>query len=471
MNERPVLTEGLTRREALNRTTSAVQLAALASLLQDDLPAAGRSVREGCDVAPRAKSVIYLFLSGGASHVDTFDYKPTLNRLDGQPMPREIIKDHEFAMITTDNPLIKGSPWAFRPFGESGRMVSELFPHLSQVVDEMTFVHSLHSETFNHDPAVMFMNTGSVQFDRPSLGAWLSYGLGSENRDLPAFVVLASGVNLQPLLESYWGAGFLPTRHQGVQFRSQGDPVLFLSNPPGVDRRQRREQLDLLGWMNERHLQRVGDPEIATRIAQYEMAFRMQSSMPELMSISDESESTHKLYGTSQGEVSFANNCLLARRMVERGVRFIQLYDKGWDQHDNMVRDHSRQCRGIDRGAAALITDLKQRGLLDETLIVCCSEFGRTPIAQGEGGEWGRDHHPYGFTVWLAGGGIKRGTAYGATDEFGYFAVEDRVEVHDLNATILHCLGIEHKRLTFRYQGRDFRLTDVGGRIVSEILA
>lgn len=461
--------EELTRRRFLCGGGSFAASAALASLLAGSEKEKGES--RAPHFAPRAKRVISLFMSGGPSHVDLFDDKPLLRKLNGKPMPKEIIGNHEFAMIKSGEPRMKGSPFKLLPRGKSGTVVSELLPRLSKVADEISVVRSLHTDTFNHDPAVTMMNTGFVSFGKPSMGAWLSWGLGSENSDLPAYTVLVSGVKLQPLLTNYWGSGFLPSQHQGVQFRSKGDPVLFLSNPPGVDSGVRRRQLDLLGWMNSRHFDRIGDPEIRTRIEAFELGYRMQSSVPGLMDISKEPRSVHELYGTKPGQVSFSNNCLLARRLVERGVRCVQLYHTGWDQHATIEKDHRRQCAAVDQGAAALLVDLKLRGLLDETLVVWGGEFGRTPMAQGGGKNYGRDHHPHGFSVWMAGGGIKPGFTYGETDEYGYFAAEDKVHVHDLHATILHCLGLDHKRLVHRFQGRDFRLTDVEGRVVRELLA
>jgi hypothetical protein len=479
MNVEEELRYRISRRAFFGRSATGIGVAALDSLLNSRAaasPAGGASGDASRlaapHFAPRAKRVIFLFMSGGPSHVDLFDPKPQLARLDGQPMPPEIIKNHTFAMIKEAHPTIKGSPYKFRRHGESGQQISELLPALAQVADELAVVRSLYTDTFNHDPAVQFMNTGDVRFGRPSLGAWLSYGLGSECADLPAFIVLASGVNNdQPLLESYWGSGFLPTQHQGVQFRSRGEPVLFASNPQGINQAVRREMIDLIRATNEAHAAQVGDPEILTRIKQYEMAFKMQASVPELMDLAREPVSIHRLYGTQPGSVSFANNCLLARKLIERGVRFVQLYHKGWDSHQKLEENHARLARETDRAAAALLVDLKQRGLLDDTLVVWGGEFGRTPIVQGKGPQYGRDHHPYGFTVWLAGGGVKPGIAYGKTDEFGYFAIEDKIHIHDFNATILACLGIDHQRLTFRSQGRDYRLTDVHGRVVSELLS
>ena len=315
------------------------------------------------------------------------------------------------------------------------------------------------------------LNTGDVRFGRPSLGAWLSYGLGSEAENLPAFMVLISSRNGQPLLESYWGAGFLPSRHQGVQLRSHGNAVLFAKSPPGLSRAARREQIDLINWMNERNHERARDPEILTRIAQFEMAFRMQAAVPELTALETEPASVHEAYGTDLGKPSFANNCLLARRLVERGVRIVQLYHRGWDSHGNIEAELQRQCREVDQPCAALLRDLKARGLLDDTLVVWSGEFGRTPVAQGSGAKYGRDHHPHGFSAWLAGGGIQPGVTHGATDEFGYFAVDNKVHIHDLQATILHCLGVDHERLTYRFLGRDFRLTDVAGQVVDGLIA
>ncbi len=457
----------LSRRAFLGKTAGGLGGVALSCLLRQDSIARPPLPH----FAPKAKRVIYLFMSGGPSQVDTFDPKPLLNRLDGKTMPASIIKNHQFAMIKTKNPTVKGSPWKFQKHGQSGIEISELFPQVSKVADELAVVRSLHTDTFNHDPAVMFLNTGDVRFGRPSLGAWTSYGLGTENADLPAYVVLVSGKNIQPLLDSYWGAGFLPAEYQGTPFRSQGEPVLYLKNPKGISSETRRDQIDLIRSLNERHQEHVNDPEIAARIKQYELAYRMQTSVPELADLTREPQVVRKAYGAEPGKVSFANNCLLARRLCERGVRFVQLFEKGWDSHGNIAKEHTARSRAVDQPIYALISDLKQRGLLDETLIVWGGEFGRTPMAQGNGGGYGRDHHPHGFTMWMAGGGVKPGIVHGATDEFGYFATKDRVHVHDLNATILHLLGLDHERLTYRHAGRDFRLTDVHGNVVKELLA
>jgi hypothetical protein len=399
-------------------------------------------------------------MSGGPSHVDTFDYKPMMREHDGKPIPQSIVDKVHFAMIDQNQrPLVKASPYRFRQFGESGTFVSQLLPHVSQVVDELCVCKSLRSEVFNHDPAVALLNTGDSRVGRPTMGAWLSYGLGSENEDLPAYIVLTSGVKVQPLLKNYWTNGFLPSRHQGVLFRSEGDPVVFLQSPKDISRAT-----------NAEHYGQFQDSEILTRIKQYELAFRMQTEVPSLVDVGGESAETLKLYGVDE-RPSFARNCLLARRMVERGVRFVQLYDMGWDSHDKLQLNHERQCKAIDQGVAALILDLKRRGLLDETLVIWGGEFGRTPVAQGGSkDEWGRDHHPHGFTMFMAGGGIRGGVTYGETDEFGFHAQHKPLAVHDIHATVLHCMGIEHEKLAFRHQGRDFRLTDVAGNVVRELL-
>ena len=460
----------INRRHFFGQGGSIVGAAALGALLGESATAEP-ILKHIPQFAPRAKRVISLFMSGGPSHVDLFDPKPLLNKRDGEPIPESIIKDHKFAMIRESAPSIKGSPWTFKKYGKGEIDVSELLPHTAKVADELCVIRSAYSETFNHGPAVSFMTTGSAQYGRPTMGAWLSYGLGSENRNLPTFVVLQSGVKLQPLLNSYWSNGFLPSQHEGMPLRPHGDPVLFLSNPQGIDRHRRRQQLDLLASVNRHHHHTTGDPEILTRIANYELAYRMQTSVPEVMDISREPASMHQLYGTTPGKkLSFANNCLLARRLAEQGVRFIQLFDMGWDQHGSLEVNLPRQARGIDQGIAALLIDLRQRGMLDETLVMWGGEFGRTPIAQGTNKGYGRDHHPHGFTMWLAGGGIKSGMIYGSTDEFGYHAEEKRVSLHDINATILHCLGIDHKKLTYRFQGLDFRLTSVHGHPIREIM-
>jgi hypothetical protein len=467
-----------TRRRFLQQCGSGMGAMALASLLDDKLfagsPVPSPGV-EGMHHPAKAKSIIYLFQSGGPSHLDLFDYKPELIKRHGQKMPAEMLKQIRLAQIGKDAAVL-GSSYKFAQHGRAGVWLSELLPHLSRMVDDVTFVQGLYSEAFNHDPATIFMNTGAQLAGRPAMGAWFSYGLGSENRDLPAFVVLMTGVG-QPLTNSAWGSGFLPTQHQGVTLRSQSDPVLFVSNPPGISAERRRQSLDALKDLNGLRHDALGDPEIQTRIAAYEMAYRMQSSVPDVMDISKEPAPMHALYGTTPGRASFANNCLLARRLVEKGVRFIQLYHRGWDHHGgpdgNLVFDLKKRCLETDRACAALIQDLKQRGLLDSTLVLWGGEFGRTPMMQGslKPDQVGRDHHPHGYTVWLAGGGIKAGAVHGRTDEFGFHAVEDKMHVHDLHATILHLFGIDHLRLTYRFQGRDFRLTDVHGNVVQPILA
>lgn len=464
MNLLPPFADPLTgsRRAFLRHTAAGLGSIALGSLLR-----AGSQPH----FAAKAKRVIFLFMAGGPSQVDLFDPKPRLNELDGKAIPPELLKNHQQFALIRGTPSLKGSPYKFQPHGRSGVVLSELLPHLAQVADELTIIRSLHTDTNVHDPAVNFMNCGTLLGDRPTLGAWLSYGLGSENQDLPAYIVLTSGVSDgQPLLQSFWGNGFLDSRHAGVPFRNSGAPVLHLANPAGTTTADRRRELDLIQWMNHRQHDALGDPEIATRIASYELAFRMQASVPELTNLSTEPAHVLKLYGADPVKPSFARNCLLARRLVERGVRFVQLYDRGWDSHTNMDLEHRRQCGASDQPVAALIMDLRQRGLLEDTLVIWGGEFGRTPVAQVSGKTWGRDHHPHGFTMWLAGGGMKPGITHGSTDEFGYHAVDQPVHVNDLHATVLHQLGLDHRRLTFRSQGRDFRLTDVAGQVVHKIL-
>lgn len=449
---------------------------ALASLLNDKVLAASPGLPTvGPHFAPKAKNIIYLFQSGGPSHLDLFDPKPELSKRSGQQVPEELVKNIRLAQIGKNASLL-GSPYKFDRYGKSGMWLSELLPHMRTIVDDVCFVQGFYSEAFNHDPATIFMNTGAQLSGRPAMGSWFSYGLGSENKDLPAFVVLMTGVG-QPLTNAAWGSGFLPTVHQGVTLRSQGDPVLYVSNPPGMGSQRRRESLDTLRDLNQSRFDLLQDPEIQTRIEAYEMAYRMQTSVPEVMDISRESAAVQEAYATTPGRASFANNCLLARRLVERGVRFVQLYHRGWDHHGgpdgNLVFDLKKRCAETDQPAVALVKDLKERGLLDETLVLWGGEFGRTPMMQGamRPDQVGRDHHPHGYTIWMAGGGIKPGIVHGATDEFGFYAVENKVHVHDLHATILHLFGIDHLKLTHRFQGRDFRLTDVHGEIVKGILA
>lgn len=419
--------------------------------------------------APRAKAVIFLFMAGAPSHLELFDYKPQLARFNGTLPPPELIKGYRAAFISPNSKLL-GPKFSFAKHGRCGAELSELLPHLAKVVDEIAIIRSMVTDAFNHAPGQILMNTGSQQFGRPSMGAWVTYGLGSESADLPGFVVFSSGKKGPSGGNSNWGSGFLPTVYQGVTFRTSGDPVLYLSSPRGVDRELEQESLAAINQLNQLQLERVGDPEIATRISSYEMAFRMQASAPELMDLSREPEHVLRLYGAEPGKPSFANNCLLARRLVERGVRFVQLFHEAWDQHGNLVNDLKQNCRDTDQACAALIQDLKQRGMLDETLVIWGGEFGRTPMVQG-GGDDGRDHHPNAFTMWLAGGGVKPGITFGASDEFGFNAVENPVHVHDLHATILHLLGFDHTRLTYKFQGREFRLTDVHGNIVQGLLA
>ena len=460
-----------TRRTVLK---SALGTAAFASLLQrDGIAATGMT-----HFAPKAKRVVYLFQSGGPSHLELLDEKPELRRLHGTELPDSIRQGQRLTGMTSGQssfPVI-APKFGFHSCGQSGTRISNLLPHTGSVVDDICIVKSMFTEAINHDPAITFIQTGSQQPGRPSLGAWASYGLGSEAEDLPAFLVLishGSGKDSnQGLLERLWGSGFLPSSHQGVKLRSDGDPVLYLSDPKGIDRGLRRQMLDSIAKLNNEQLARSGDPEISTRIAQYEMAFRMQSSVPELTDLTHETDATFRMYGEdARRPGTFAANCLLTRRLFEKGVRFVQLYHRGWDNHGGLPTNIPKQCLDIDQAQAALIRDLKQRGMLDDTLIIWGGEFGRT--VYGQGGlqdDYGRDHHGRCFSMWLAGGGIRPGTTFGQTDDYGYNIVQDPVHIHDLNATILHCMGFDHERLTYRYQGRDFRLTDIHGRIVESIL-
>lgn len=424
----------------------------------------------------KAKRVIYLFQSGGPSQLDLFDYKPKLEAVRDRDLPAEIRQGQRFTGMTATQerfPLVP-SIFQFRQHGTGGAWISELMPHLARVADELCFIKSMHTTAINHDPAITFFQTGFQLAGRPSVGAWLAYGLGSENENLPAFIALTSGSGDQPLYDRLWGSGFLPTRYQGVKFRSVGDPVLYLSNPPGWDGDSRRQFLDELAALNRVKQESTFDPEIDTRISQYEMAFRMQTSVPELTDISDEPQPVLELYGPDvEQRGSFAFNCLLARRLAERGVRFVQLFHRGWDQHTKLPRDLPRQCKLTDQPVAGLIEDLKQRGMLDDTLVVWGGEFGRTVYCQGRltADDYGRDHHPRCFTMWLAGGGIQAGMTHGQTDDFSYNITQSPVHVHDLHATLLHLLGIDHRRLTYKFQGRHYRLTDVHGEVVREILA
>jgi hypothetical protein len=417
---------------------------------------------------PKAKRVIFLFMAGAPSHLELFDYKPQLAKFDGTLPPPDLVKGYRAAFINPSSKLL-GPKFKFAKHGKSSAELSELLPHLAEVVDDIAIVRSLTTDAFNHAPGQILMNTGSQQFGRPSMGAWVTYGLGSEAQDLPGFIVFSSGSKGPSGGNSNWGSGFLPTVYQGVQFRGGGDPVLYLSNPRGVDAPMQRDSLETIRVLNQMRLDEMGDPEIATRIHSFEMAFRMQSSAPELMDISREPKPILQMYGAEPGKPSFANNCLLARRLIERGVRFVELFHEAWDQHGNLVKDLKKNCHDTDQACAALVKDLKQRGLLEDTLVLWGGEFGRTPMNQA--GNDGRDHHPNAFTMWLAGGGIKPGIPFGASDELGFNAVTDKVHVHDLHATILHLLGFDHTKLTYRFQGRDFRLTDVHGQIVAGLLA
>jgi hypothetical protein len=475
----------LTRRTFLQRSASGIGLAALGALLSEQLSAAPvKSPIGGLpgfpNFAPKAKRVIYLFQSGAPSQMDLFDPKPELAKRRGEDLPDSIRKGQRLTTMTSGQKKFPVAPtiFNFAPHGQSGMVLSELLPHLGEVADDVCMVRSLFTEAINHDPAITFMQTGSQLAGRPSIGSWVGYGLGSENKDLPAYVVLTSfGTGRrddQPLYDRLWSSGFLPSKHQGVKFRNNGDPVLYLSNPPGVDRDARRETLDELSTLNQQHHDALGDPEIQTRISQYEMAFRMQASVPDLTDISKESPETLEMYGPEvKTPGTYASNCLLARRLAERDVRFVQLFHMGWDHHGGLPNAIKGQCRDTDQPTAALIKDLKQRGLLDDTLIVWGGEFGRTIYSQGTltADNYGRDHHPRCFTVLLAGAGIKRGLTLGETDDYCYNIVRDPVHVHDLNATIMHLLGIDHTRLIYRYQGRDFRLTDISGNVVKAILA
>ncbi len=466
-----------TRRSFLRAATGGAGLAALTSLL------AGQAQAEGTTAAlphfpPKARRVIYLFQHGGPSQLDLFDYKPALARLRGVDLPASVRMGQRLTGMTAFQSSFPTAPsiFQFAQHGRSGQWLSELLPHTAKVADELCILKSLHTEAINHDPAVTFFQTGFQLAGRPSIGSWIAYGLGSENQDLPAFVVLVSqGVGgSQALADRQWGSGFLPTRYQGVKFRSGADPVLFLSNPDGYSAGARRRFLDDLARLNELKFRQTPDPEIQTRIAQYEMAFRMQTSVPELTDLAKEPDATFELYGPdSRKPGTYAANCILARRLAERGVRFIQLFHRGWDQHGNLPKEIRGQCQQTDQPSAALITDLRQRGLLDETLVVWGGEFGRTVYSQGTLTEtnYGRDHHPRCFAMWLAGGGIKAGISYGETDDFSYNIVDKPMDVHDLHATILHCLGVDHTRLTFKFQGRHYRLTDVHGKVVREILS
>jgi Protein of unknown function (DUF1501) len=477
-----------TRRHFFGRAAAGIGTAALASLLNDRLFAAEvdpllktHGTLSALHHAPKAKRVICLFMSGGPSHIDLFDYKAKMKEFHGQELPASVRMGQRITGMTSGQKSlpIASSLFAFEQYGKAGTWVSELLPHTATIVDDIAVVKSVHTEAINHDPAITYIQTGSQQPGRPSMGAWLSYGVGSPNQNLPAFVVMISqgsgNKTDQPLFSRLWGSGFLPTQHQGVRLRSGADPVLYLSNPQGVDQDSRRRMLDAVGELNKIAHDTFGDPEINARIAQYEMAFRMQTSVPELTDLSKEPKEILEMYGIDEKneDGGFARNCLLARRMAERGVRFVQLFHRGWDQHGNLPSQIRGQCKDVDKPSAALVKDLKRLGLLDDTLVIWGGEFGRTAYSQGAltKDNYGRDHHGRCFTIWMAGGGIKPGITFGETDDYCYNIVKDPIHIHDLNATILHTLGIEHTRLTFKFQGRDFRLTDVHGEVVNGLLA
>jgi hypothetical protein len=479
--------DALNRRTFLQRTALGLGATALGSLLDSETlgaaltaPAQKNGALPGLPhFAPKAKRIIYLFQNGAPSQIDLFDPKPFLDQVHGTDLPESVRKGQRLTTMTSGQKAfpVARSLFKFEQYGQSGAWFSEVIPHTAKIADELCVIRSMHTEAINHDPAVTFIQTGSQQAGRPCMGAWMAYGLGSENRDLPAFVVMTSRgsgrKNDQPLYDRLWSAGFLPSRYQGVRFRAGADPVLYLSNPPGFDAGARRDLLDDLGRMNQLKLEAYGDPEISTRIAQYEMAFRMQTSVPDLTDLSKEPASIFELYGPeSRKPGTFAYNCLLARRLAERDVRFIQLYHMGWDQHENLPTQIRAQCADTDQPSAALVQDLKARGMLDDTLIIWGGEFGRTVYCQGKltADNYGRDHHPRCFSIWMAGGGVKKGITHGETDDFSYNIVRDPVHVHDLNATVQHLMGIDHTRLTYKYQGRHFRLTDVHGELVKPLL-
>jgi Protein of unknown function (DUF1501) len=469
----------LTRRALFQHAGMGLSSIALSSLLGEssraEIAVADPQAAKPPHFQPRAKNVIFLHMVGAPSQLELFDHKPTLAKFDGQPCPKHLIEGQRFAFLR-GHPSLLGPRFRFGRHGQSGLELSELLPHLASVADEIAVVKTLHTEQINHGPAQLMFHTGFGRFGRPGIGSWVSYGLGSENSDLPAYVVMVTG-KVAGAGSALWGSGFLPSVHQGVEFRSQGDPVLFLSNPAGITAEDRRRLLDGVQSLNREQLADVGDPEIATRISQYEMAFRMQTSVPELMSLKGESAGALAAYGAKPGQASFANNCLLARRLVERGVRFVQLFHADWDTHSNIDTGLPARCQEVDQPMAALVKDLKQRGLLNDTLVVWGGEFGRTPMLQGTDADDnpaakpGRDHHKDAFSIWLAGGGMKGGMTVGQTDDLGYTIAERPVHVNDFHATLLHLLGLDHERLTFKFQGRKYRLTDVAGKVVRELLA
>lgn len=471
--------KALTRRAFLTRSTTGLGAIALASLLKGNLKAADKPELLGAlkqlHFKPKAKRVIYMFQSGAPSHLDLFDPKPKLKEMTGEELPPSVRMGQRITGMTAGQSVLKcvGPAFDFKPYGKAGVELSSQIPHMGGIVDDIALVRSMFTDPINHDPAVTFFGTGHQQPGRPTMGSWVAYGLGSENENLPAFVVMVSGSGGQSLQARYWGNGFLPGNYQGVQLRSQGDPVLYVSNPPGLSTKARRELLDTMQELNKRQLGRLADPEIATHIDNYELAFRMQTSVPKLMDLSTEPKEVLEMYGAEPGKASYANNCLLARRLVESGVRFVQLCHRDWDHHSGLPEGIKKQTKATDQPSAALIKDLKQRGLLEDTLVIWGGEFGRTAYSQGEikKDSFGRDHHPRCFSLWLAGGGIQPGTVVGKTDDFGYNIIEDPVSVHDLHATILHLLGIEHTKFTYRSEGRDFRLTDIHGELVKKLIA
>jgi hypothetical protein len=468
----------VTRRQFFASSAIGIGSAALASLLADDARAAGG--QSGLPHhPPKAKRVIYLFMNGAPPHLDTFDYKPEMEKLRGQEIPESIHKGQRTSTMTQNQKkLVLPCYRPFQQYGQSGAWVSDYLPHTAGIVDDLCFIKSMHTNAVNHAPGITFFLTGSELPGRPSMGSWLTYGLGTDSQELPGFVVMTSRDKEascgQIFYDFYWGSGFLPSKYQGVKFRGSGDPVLYLSNPDGLSREVRRGLLDDLAVLNEQHHAEFGDPEILTRIAQYEMAYKMQASVPELTDFTTETADTLSSYGPDvERQGSFAYNCLMARRLIERGVRFVQVMHAGWDHHRNLTTQFAIQCKDTDQPAAALVKDLKQRGLLEDTLVIWGGEFGRTPFLQGNFADvkaWGRDHHPYAFTIWMAGAGVKPGITYGASDEFGYNAVVNPVDVHDFQATVLHLLGIDHERLTYKFQGRQFRLTDVHGHVLKPVL-
>ena len=468
----------ITRRHFLRQTGLSLGAMALGSFLGCESNGLSAISNKNFHFPAKAKRVIFLHMAGAPSQLELFDYKPLLQQLDGKACPDSLLEGKRFAFIT-GVPQMLGPQVKFQQHGQSGAWVSELLPHFSEVVDDVAFLKAVKTDEFNHAPAQLFMHTGSPRLGRPSFGSWVTYGLGSENENLPGFVVLVSGQSVPSGGKSLWGSGFLPSLYQGVQFRSKGDPVLYVSNPEGINRSARKDAIEAINQINTLEYEEVGDPETLSRIAQYELAFKMQMTVPEATNLEEEPDYIHQMYGTNPGETSFANNCLLARRLAERGVRFVQLFHRGWDSHGSnefeaLEGGFLRRCKEIDQAMSALIMDLKQRGMLEDTLVVWGGEFGRTPMQENRGGKTnpfrGRDHHGEAFTMWMCGGGVKPGMTYGETDEIGYYGINGNIHVHDLQATILHQLGLDHEKLTYTFQGRQFRLTDVHGHVVKDIL-